>query len=157
MMIARTSSCTFLPLRILAASAMSSRRPLVQEPMTTCWIGTSPTSSMVLVFSGRCGKETVGFSCGQIDVIRLQRTLRLRQAVKTFHSPCDSAFHIIFGDLVHHENAVFSAGFDSHIGYAQTVFHGEALEAFSHEFHGFIKRSIHADHTDDVKDHVFSC
>ena len=53
---------TFLPFKISAAIRISSIRPFVQEPMTTWSIAMSPTSSIVLVFSGRCGKDTVGFN-----------------------------------------------------------------------------------------------
>ena len=56
----RTWSATFLPLRIWAATAMSSSRPLVQEPMTTWSILIWPTSEMGWAFSGRWGKATVG-------------------------------------------------------------------------------------------------
>ena len=59
---ARTRRATFLPLRMAAAAAMSDKRPLVQLPMTTWSIFTfsAAASSMVLVFSGRWGKATVG-------------------------------------------------------------------------------------------------
>ena len=56
----RTPSATFLPRMMSAATCKSSSRPLVQEPMTTWSILTSPLSSTVLVFSGRWGKATVG-------------------------------------------------------------------------------------------------
>ena len=63
MMIQRTLGCTLWPFKIEAAIAKSSKRPLVQEPITT-WsivIG-SLMDSTVWVFSGRWGNATTGFN-----------------------------------------------------------------------------------------------
>ena len=61
----RTPFATLRPARIFAAARRSSMRPFVQEPITLCWIAMGSiwaTSSIVLVFSGRCGNATVGRS-----------------------------------------------------------------------------------------------
>ena len=47
---------------IYLTTRRSSILPLVQEPMTTWSILISPTSSIVCVFSGRCGNAMVGFN-----------------------------------------------------------------------------------------------
>ena len=51
----RTPSWTLRPFRTSAALRMSSSRPLVQEPMTTCWMGVPATSSTLRVLEGRWG------------------------------------------------------------------------------------------------------
>ena len=55
----RTPFARWRPLKIVAASAMSSMRPLVQEPITTWSIVTSLPSFAGLAFSGRWGQDTV--------------------------------------------------------------------------------------------------
>ena len=57
-----TFFATCLPLNTSAAFSKSSSLPLVHEPITHWSILTSPTWSIVFVFSGRCGNATVGFS-----------------------------------------------------------------------------------------------
>ena len=59
---ALTPFLTSLPSNTLAAILISSILPFVHEPITTWSILTSPTSSIVLVFSGRCGNATVGLN-----------------------------------------------------------------------------------------------
>ena len=56
----RTPLATLRPLRICAASLRSSILPLVQEPMITWSILTSPASLIPREFSGRCGNATWG-------------------------------------------------------------------------------------------------
>ena len=65
-------------------------------------------------------------------------------------------FHISLCLLVHREDAVLSAGLDGHIGNRKAVVHGQIRHALSRKLHGFIEGSVHADHADDVQDHVFS-
>ena len=69
MIIARTFFATFLPFKISAAILKSDMCPLVHEPITTWSMGISPHS--VLVFSGRWGNATVGFSAERsISIVR---------------------------------------------------------------------------------------
>ena len=56
----RTFFATLRHLSIWAAIRISLMRPLVQEPITDWSIFTSLTSSIVRVFSGRWGMDTVG-------------------------------------------------------------------------------------------------
>ena len=41
---------------------MSSRRPLVHDPMTTCWIGVPSTASTGFTLSTVCGQAICGAS-----------------------------------------------------------------------------------------------
>ena len=67
----RMPSATFLPFITFAAMRRSLMRPFVQLPITTWSIAIFPILSTVCVFSGRCGKATVGFSVARsISIVR---------------------------------------------------------------------------------------
>ena len=59
-MMQRTSGCTCLPRRMLAAWRRSAMRPLVQLPMTTWSMAMPAQSAAAAVLLGRCGLLTVG-------------------------------------------------------------------------------------------------
>ena len=63
---------------------------------------------------------------GQVDVIR-RNVFRVFVWCKDFPFALCSASQIVFCDLIYHEDAVLGSGFDSHVGDAETVFHGQAL------------------------------
>ncbi len=115
MMMALTSSWIFLPLRIFGASAISSRRPLVQEPITTCWIGTSPTFVDGLSVFRQMRERNRRLQLGQVDVVR-RNVFRVFVWCKDFPFALYSASQIVFCDLIYHEDAVLGSGFDSHVG-----------------------------------------
>ena len=58
----RTPRATFLPFRMAAALARSSRRPLVQEPMTICCTLIPLAALIGLTLSTVCGKAICGSS-----------------------------------------------------------------------------------------------
>ena len=58
--------------------------------------------------------------------------------------------------LIHRENPVLSAGFNGHIGNGQTVIHGEICHSVSGELQRFVQRAVHADLTDQVKNHILA-
>ena len=60
------------------------------------------------------------------------------------------------GDVVHLEDAVFRSGFNGHVGHAEAVVHGQALQAGAGELHGFVQSAVHPNHADDVQDHVLA-
>ncbi len=59
------------PRRMLAAAARSSRRPLVQEPMTIWSTFVPATSATGLTLSTVCGQAIWGSSAGDVDLDRL--------------------------------------------------------------------------------------
>ena len=58
--------------------------------------------------------------------------------------------HVSHRQLVYREDTVLAARLDGHIGNRKTVIHGKIPDAVSHELHGFIQRTVHADHADDM-------
>ena len=67
----RTPGATFRPFITSAAMRRSPRRPFVQEPITTWSMSIGSMASTVCVFSGRCGKATVGLSAPRsISMVR---------------------------------------------------------------------------------------
>ena len=58
--------------------------------------------------------------------------------------------------FIYLENTVFRARFDRHVADRQTVGDGKRLCALAGEFHGTVKRTVHTDLTDDVKDDVLT-
>ena len=65
-------------------------------------------------------------------------------------------FHVCTGQIVDRENTVLSTGLNCHVCDGKTVIHGKVFDSFPNKFHGFIKGSIHTDHSDDMKNHIFS-
>ena len=58
--------------------------------------------------------------------------------------------------FVNRENTVFTAGFNSHVSYGETVIHRHSSNAFSDKFHRLIKGAVNADLADDMQDQIFA-
>ena len=59
-------------------------------------------------------------------------------------------FHVSNSLLIHRENTVLTAGFDSHVGNGESVIHGQIGDTVSHEFHRLVQCAVHTDHADDM-------
>ena len=70
--------------------------------------------------------------------------------------PLEAALYIGHGDLVHREDAVFGPRLDGHVGDAEPVVDREGSHALPGEFQGFVERAVHADHADEVEDHILA-
>ena len=64
--------------------------------------------------------------------------------------------HISNGLLIHREDAVLAACLDGHVSDGESVIHRQIFDSLAHEFHGFIKGAVYADHADDVQDYIFT-
>ena len=60
------------------------------------------------------------------------------------------------GLVIHREDAVFGSGFDRHVGDGKAVIHGERSDPVPHKLQGTVERSVHADHPDQMQDHVLA-
>ena len=67
-----------------------------------------------------------------------------------------TTFHVSNGGLVHREDAVLGTGLDGHVGNAQTVVHGQGGNALTAVLQALVQRAVHADHADQVEDHVLA-
>ena len=72
--------------------------------------------------------------------------MRIPTPVLTVHSALSPRDR----QLVYREDAVLAARLNGHIGNRKSVIHGKIPDTVSHELHGFIQRTVHADHADDM-------
>ena len=101
------------------------------------------------------GKCHGGTQSGQVDHIFLFIYRILVGGV--FHRrTLEPAVTVGPGHVVHWENAVFRSGLNGHVGDAEPVVDGKILKAVAGELHGLIQGAIHADHPDDMQDHVLA-
>ena len=70
--------------------------------------------------------------------------------------PVYTALHVFSCHIVNREYAVFAAGFDGHVGYAEAVVHGKRRYTWSGKLHGFVQRTVDADYSNDVKNYIFT-
>ena len=109
------------------------------------------TSSMVWVFSGRCGKATVGSQRGQrsmsMTALVLARPGRPRydRTCALARGPCRyAAVTSSTGKMPFLAPASMAMLAD-----AQAVVHGQVFDALAGELHGLVQRAVHADLADD--------
>ena len=67
-----------------------------------------------------------------------------------------AALEVAAGHIVHREDAVLGTGLDGHVADAQAVVHSKTGNARAGELHGFVQRTVHTDHADDVQDEVLA-
>ena len=83
-----------------------------------------------------------------IDCVRICFIDRIR--------PGNPAGHIGKRLFIHREDAVFGSGFDRHVGDGEAVVHGERGDPVPCKLQGAVERSVHADHPDQMQDHVLA-
>ena len=104
---------------------------------------------------GQVGVADGGFQLVQIDLNGLF-VLGIRVGLKEHRLTLAAALEVAAGHIVHREDAVLGTGFDGHVADAQAVVHRQAGNARAGELHGFVQRTVHTDHADDVQDQVLA-
>ena len=64
--------------------------------------------------------------------------------------------HILLGKCIHGENTILSACLDRHVRDGETIIHAKICDTVANKLHGLIQSTVHADHTDDMQDHVLA-
>lgn len=66
-----------------------------------------------------------------------------------------TGFDVGTRDVIRSDNAIFSAGLDSHVTDCHAFFDGHGVDTSTTEFHGAVGGAIDADFTDNAEDDVF--
>ena len=84
-----------------------------------------PSASVtVFVFEGRCGRETVDGAC----------IFSIRIGFINDRFALEAVFDVITDNIINRENAVFTTGFNSHIGNGEPVINAEVCNAIACKF-----------------------
>ena len=65
-------------------------------------------------------------------------------------------FHISNGFIIYREDTVFGTCLNGHIGNGETIIHRKTCHTISCKLKRFIKRTVYANLTNEMKDHIFT-
>ena len=104
---------------------------------------------------GEVRQRDGGLEGGQVDG-HFPFVLGVGVGLVDLHGTGEATIDVVQGLFVHGENAVLAACLDGHVGDGEAVVHGQLGDTLTRKLDGLIKCAVHADHTDEVEDHVLT-